>query len=197
MLGVLLAFPERGENYTLPINGEPVIRFVERRLSMSKRINEVLAIVRKDKLKTYSLHVSNPIPVSAKNKMEALLHALPSEPFFLLEGNMPLVMPFLVNYLIGLFYENEPEALVPVWKDGSPEVFHAVYEPSALANAIKATMAEGYTRLERIIEFLDYEPLSIESLARRNPKVTLSFFRVRNRFDVRFAEEALKEEIQI
>jgi len=197
MLGVLLAFPEKGDNYTLPINGEPVIRLVERRLSMSKRIDEVLAIVRKDKLRTYSLHVSNPIPVSAKNKMEALLNALPSEPFFLVEGNMPLVMPFLVNYLIGLFYENEPEALIPVWKDGSPEVFHAVYEPDALSTAIKTTMAEGYTRFERIIEFLDYEPVSIESLARRNPKVTLSFFRVRTRFDVRFAEEVLKEERQI
>lgn len=51
--------------------------------------------------------------MTAKSKMEALLKAPPGEPFFLVEGNIPLVMPFLVNYLVGLYYENEPEAATP------------------------------------------------------------------------------------
>ncbi len=194
MRGLILAFPEkRWENYTIPINDEPVVKFTERRLLMSKRIDEVLTVVRKDKLKTYSLHVMNPVPVNAKNKMEALLKTLPDEPFFLVEGNMPLVMPFLVNYLVGLFYENGPEALIPVWKDGKAEITHAVYEPDALADAIEAALSEGYRSLSRITEFLDYELVSIEELARRNPKVTLSFFKVRNSFDVSFAGRALGE----
>ncbi|NJE55586.1 molybdenum cofactor guanylyltransferase [Thermococcus sp. 21S9] len=194
MLGVILAFPEkRWENYTLPVNGEPVVRLTERRLLTAKRINETLTIVRKDKLKTYSLHVSNPFPVTARSKMEALLKALPDKPFFLVEGNMPLIMPFLVNYLVGLFYENEPEALIPVWNDGSAEVFHAVYEPDALRDAIESALAEGYRSFSRVTEFLDYEPVSIEELAKRNPKVTLSFFRVRNSLDVAFAEKTIEE----
>jgi len=193
MLGVILAFPEkRWENYTLPVNGEPVVKLTERRLLMSKRIDKVITIVRKDKLKTYSLHVSNPVPVAARNKMEALLRALPDEPFFLVEGNMPLIMPFFVNYLVGLFYEDEPEALIPVWSDGSAEVFHAVYEADALREAIESAMAEGYRSFSRITEFLDYESVSIEELARRNPKVTLSFFRVRSGFDAKFADESLR-----
>ncbi len=194
MLGVILAFPEkRWENYTLPINGEPVVKITERRLSMAKRINETLTIVRKDKLKIYSLHVSNPVPVRAKNKMEALLKALPEKPFFLVEGNMPLLMPFLVDYLIGLFYEDEPDALIPVWRDGSREVFHAVYEPDALKEAIESALAEGYRSFSRVAEFLDYEPVSIEELAKRNPKVTLSFFRVKSSLDVAFAEKTIEE----
>jgi molybdopterin-guanine dinucleotide biosynthesis protein A len=194
MLGVILAFPEkRWENYTLPINGEPVVKITERRLSMAKRINETLTIVRKDKLKIYSLHVSNPVPVRAKNKMEALLKALPEKPFFLVEGNMPLLMPFLVDYLIGLFYEDEPDALIPVWRDGSREVFHAVYEPDALKEAIESALAEGYRSFSRVTEFLDYEPVSIEELAKRNPKVTLSFFRVKSSLDVAFAEKTIEE----
>ena len=194
MLGVILAFPEkRWENYTLPINGEPVVKITERRLSMAKRINETLTIVRKDKLKIYSLHVSNPVPVRAKNKMEALLKALPEKPFFLVEGNMPLLMPFLVDYLIGLFYEDEPDALIPVWRDGSEEVFHAVYEPDALKEAIESALAEGYRSFSRVTEFLDYEPVSIEELAKRNPKVTLSFFRVKSSLDVAFAEKTIEE----
>ncbi|ASJ09521.1 molybdopterin-guanine dinucleotide biosynthesis protein MobA [Thermococcus siculi] len=193
MQAVVIAFPEkRWENYTIPINDEPVVKLTEQRLLMSKRIDEVITIVRKDKLRTYSLHVMNPVPVQAGNKMEALLKAMPDGPFFLSEGNMPLIQPFLVNYLTGLFYENEPEALIPVWKDGTAEVTHAIYEPSALEDAINAALAEGYRSLGRITEFLDYEPVPIEELAKRNPKVTLSFFRVRNSFDVRFAEESLK-----
>ncbi len=194
MKSIILAFQEkRWENYTIPVNGEPVVKLTEKRLLMSKRIDEVLTVVRKDRVKIYSLHVIKPIPVSAKNKMEALLKALPDEPFFLVEGNMPLVMPFLVNYLVGLFYESEPEALIPVWKDGKAEVTHAVCGPDALRRAIEAALAEGYRGLNKITEFLDYEPVSIEELARRNPKVTLSFFKVRNSFDVRFVEETLKK----
>jgi len=192
MLGVILAFPEkRWENYTVPVNGEPVVKLTERRLSMAKRIDEIVTLVRKDRLKTYSLHVSNPVPVSARNKMEALLKALPDEPFFLVEGNMPLLMPFLVNYLIGLFHENEPDALIPVWRDENAEVFHAVYEPEALRNAMKAALAEGYRGFSRVVKFLDYEQVPIEELAQKNPKVTLSFFKIRNSLDVRYAEETL------
>ncbi|WP_456423068.1 molybdenum cofactor guanylyltransferase [Thermococcus sp.] len=194
MLGLILAFPEkRWENYTLPVNGEPVVKLTERRLSMAKRIDRAITIVRKDKLKTYSLHVSNPVPVSARNKMGALLKALPDEPFFLVEGNMPLIMPFLVNYLAGIFYENEPEALIPVWSDGSAEVFHAVYEPDSLREAIESALAEGYRSFSRITEFLDYEPVSIEELAKKNPKVTLSFFRVKNSLDLAFVEKTIEE----
>jgi len=198
MLGVILAFPEkRRENYTLPVNEEPVVKITEKRLLMSKRVEQTVTVVRRDKLKIHSLHVSNPVPVTAKNKMEALLKALPGEPFFLVEGNMPLLMPFLVNYMTGLFYENEPEALIPVWNDGSAEVFHAVYEPDALREAIDAAIAEGYQSFSRIAEFLDYEPVSIEELARRNPKVTLSFFRVKSGFDASFARKVLKDEGQV
>ncbi|NJE41802.1 molybdenum cofactor guanylyltransferase [Thermococcus sp. GR6] len=195
MRAYILAYPEkRWENYTIPVNDEPVVKLTERRLLMSKRIDDVITIVRKDKLKLYSLHVSNPLPVKGRNKLEALLNALPSrESIFLAEGNMPLIMPFLVNYLTGLFYENEPEALIPVWRDGTAEITHAVYESDALKDAIEAALAEGYKSLSRITEFLDYEPVSIEELAKRNPKVTLSFFKVRNQFDVRFAEETLRK----
>ncbi len=194
MLGLILAFPEkRWENYTVPVKGEPVLRLTEKRLLMSKRIDKTLTVVRRDKLKAYSLHVLNPVPVSAKNKMEALLKALPDEPFFLVEGSMPLVMPFLVNYLVALFHENEPEALIPVWRDGTAEVTHAIYEPGPLKRAIGAALAEGYRGLGKVVEFLDYEPVSIEELSRRNPKVTLSFLRIRSRMDVEFAEKALSE----
>lgn len=67
-----------------------------------------------------------------------------------------------------------------------------MYRGAALRDAIDGALAEGYTKLGRIVEFLDYHPVAIEELARRNQKVTLSFFKVGNMSDARFTEKTLR-----
>ncbi|RLF88627.1 molybdenum cofactor guanylyltransferase [Thermococci archaeon] len=194
MFAFILAFPERRwENYLLPVNGEPMVRMVEKRLLMAKRIEEVYTIIRKGELKKYSFHVSNPVEVKAKNKIEALYKVLPSSgEVFLVEGNMPLLMPFLINYLSTLFYEGDFEALIPSWSDGTLEVTHAFYEAKALKKALETCLAENEKKLSCIANHLDYESVRVEELSKRNPKVTLSFFKVRNSFDRKFAEENMR-----
>lgn len=194
MRAYVLAFPERKwENYLLPINEEPVVKIVERRLLTAKRIDEVITIVRKDRLKKFSLHISRPEGINARNKLEALYKVLPfSGDIFLIEGNMPLVMPFLVNYLSTLFYESDSEALIPSWASGELEITHAFYDARALKKAIEICLAENERRLGCIAKYLDYKRISIEELSKRNPKVTLSFFKIRNSFDLVFAKENLK-----
>ena len=195
MRAYILAFPEkRWESYLIPLNEEPLVKIVEQRLRMAKRIDEVYTIIRKGQLKRFSLHVSNPVEVKAKNKIEALYKALPaSGELFLVEGNMPLIMPFLVNYLSMLFLDSDSEALIPSWSDGTSEVTHAFYDAKALKSALEACLAENEKKLSCIKEYMDYETVSIEELAKRNPKVTLSFFKVKSSFDLRFAEETLKK----
>lgn len=196
MHAYILAFPEkRWENYLIPLNEEPLVKIVEQRLRMAKRIDEVYTIIRKGQLKRFSLHVSNPVEVKARNKIEALYKALrDSENLFLVEGNMPLIMPFLINYLSTLFLDSGSEALIPSWRDGTLEITHAFYDARTLKSALEACLAENERKLSCIKEYLDYETISIEELAKRNPKVTLSFFKVKSNFDLRFAEETLKWE---
>jgi len=195
MQAYILAFPERKwEDYLAPILEESMAKIVEKRLLNAKRIDEVITIVRKDELRKFSPHISNPVGVSARNKLEALYKALPfSGDVFLVEGNMPLVMPFLVNYLSTLFYESDADALIPVWADGSPEVTHAFYNARALRKAVETCLSENERRLSCISKYLDYEKVSIEELIKRNPKVSLSFFKVRTAFDVKFAEENIEK----
>jgi len=195
MFACIVAFPEkRWENCLLPIDEEPMVGIVERRLLEAKRIDDVLTIIKKGQLKRYSLHTSNPIEVKAKNRLEALYKALPrSGEVFLVEGNMPLIMPFLVNYLSTLFLESDSEALIPSWRDGTLEVTHAFYEVNPLKKALETCLAENEKKLSCIAKHLDYEKVSIEALSSKNPQVTLSFFKVRNSFDLRFAEETLKK----
>lgn len=196
MHAYILAFPEkRWENYLIPLNEEPLVKIVEQRLRMAKRIDEVYTIIRKGQLKRFSLHVSNPVEVKARNKIEALYKALrDSENLFLVEGNMLLIMPFLINYLSTLFLDSGSEALIPSWRDGTLEITHAFYDARTLKSALEACLAENERKLSCIKEYLDYETISIEELAKRNPKVTLSFFKVKSNFDLRFAEETLKWE---
>ena len=193
MHAYILAFPERRwENYLIPLNDEPLIRRVEQRLRLAKRINEVYTIIRKGDLRKYSLHVSNPVEVKARNKIEALYKALPTYgELFLVEGNMPLIMPFLINYLSTLFLDSGGEALIPSWSDGTLEITHAFYDARALKSALEACLSENERKLSCIKEYLDYETISIEELAKRNPKVTLSFFKVKNSFDLRFASNGI------
>ncbi|WP_042682855.1 molybdenum cofactor guanylyltransferase [Thermococcus paralvinellae] len=195
MRAYILAFPERRwDNYLIPLAEEPLVRIVEQRLRMTKRIDGVYTIIRKGQLRRFSLHISNPVEVKAKNKIEALYKVLPtSEELFLVEGNMPLVMPFLVNYLSTLFLDSDADALIPSWSDGTLEVTHAFYDAKALKSALEACLAENERKLSCIAKYLDYETISIEELAKRNPKVTLSFFKIKSSFDLRFAEETLKK----
>lgn len=195
MLGVILTLGKVPLDCLTPVDDEPLVALVERRLKRAKRIEDVLTVVPAGRVKRYSLHVENPLGVRAKNEVEALLMALPrSGEVFLVRGNMPLVMPFLVNYLSTLFLESEAEALIPRWADGSLEVAHAFYEADALRAALEACVADGERRLSCLPRHLDYDTVSIEELSARNPKATLSFFSVRTPFDLRFVEETLKTE---
>lgn len=195
MRAYILAFPERKwESYLNPILEEPMIRIVEKRLLNAKRIDETLTVVRKEELRKFSLHVSNPIAVRVRNKLEALHKALPfSGDVFLVEGNMPLVMPFLVNYLSTLFYDRYADALIPVWADGSLEITHAFYNARALRKAVETCLSENERRISCIANYLDYEEVSIEELIKRNPKVSLSFFKVKNSLDIKFVEENIRK----
>jgi len=193
MLAVVLSFPGRFISPLTPLDGVPMVRMVEGRLLRAKRIDEVLTAVPSSQVKKYSLHVSSPVGVRAENDVEGLLRALPSSgDIFLADGRMPLIMPFLVDYLSTLYIERGPDALIPRWADGSLEVTHAFYDVDALSEALETCLAERVRRLSCIGDYLDYEPVEIEPLAAKNPKVTLSFLRVRSSVDLRLAEENLR-----
>lgn len=97
---------------------------------------------------------------------------------------MPLLMPFLINHLSTLFYEGdfEAEALIPSWSDGTREV--TFYE----AKPLRKALAENERKLSCIAKHLDYGTVGVEQLPRR-----VSFFKVRNSFDLKFAGESLKK----
>lgn len=195
MKGVIFAFTNGPVTPLTPLGEEPIVKIVEKRLLRAKRIEEVFTLVPPGQLKRYSLHVSNPVEVRAKNEMEALIKGLPSGDIFLVEGRMPLVMPFLVNYLTTIYFESGAEAVIPAWADGSLEVFHAVYDSKALKDALRTCISEGERKILCIGKYIDYESVSIEELTKKNPKVTLSFLRVRSSIDLKFAEENLRQGI--
>ncbi|AFK21752.1 molybdenum cofactor guanylyltransferase [Pyrococcus sp. ST04] len=187
MIGIIFAVKIRKEdNYLIPINDEPMVKIIERRLREAKRIEDIITLVRKGQEKKFSLHVSNVKPVRARNVIDALLEGLPSGgDIFLIEGNRPLVMPFLVNYLTSLYLDEFADAIIPKWKHGKAEIFHAVYNARALKNALEGMKADGVTSLSKLPEYIDAEYVIIENLISKNEKVWWSFFRVKTSEDLR------------
>ena len=187
MLGVIFAVKlRRTDNYLIPINDEPMVKMIENRLRQAKRIKDVVTLVKKGQEKKYSLHVSNVKPVKGKNIIEALLEGLPpGGDVFLIKGNKPLVMPFLVNYMTSIYLDEFLDALIPRWRNGDLEIFHAVYNVRALRNALEGMKAEGEKDIRKLPEYIDAEFLDIEGLISKNEKVWWSFFSVKTSEDLR------------
>ncbi|ASJ15732.1 molybdopterin-guanine dinucleotide biosynthesis protein MobA [Thermococcus chitonophagus] len=187
MLGVIFAVKLRKtDNYLIPINDEPMVKIIEERLRQAKRVEDVITLVKKGQERKYSLHVSNVRPVKGKTVVDALLEGLPpGGDIFLIKGDKPLVMPFLINYMTSLYLEEFLDALIPRWKNGEAEVFHAVYNVRALRNALGGMKAEGEKDIRKLPEYIDAEFLEIEELMKKNEKVWWSFFTVKTSEDLR------------
>ncbi|AEC51528.1 hypothetical protein PNA2_0612 [Pyrococcus sp. NA2] len=187
MIGLIFAVKLKpSDNYLIPINDEPMVKLLESRLRQAKRVEEVITLVKKGHERKYSLHVSNVKPVKGRTVIEALLEGLPpGKDIFLVKGNMPLVMPFLVNYMSTIFIEESPDALIPRWRDGRVEIFHGIYDSRALRNALEAMKAEGERNINSLPNYLDAEYLNIDELIGRNEKVFWSFFVIRTSEDLR------------
>ncbi|AAL82165.1 molybdenum cofactor guanylyltransferase [Pyrococcus furiosus DSM 3638] len=186
MLGVIFAVKlKKSDNYLIPINDESVVKIVEARLRLAKRIDDVVVLVKKSQERKFSLHVENVVPVTGNTKIDALLKGLPkSGDIFLVEGNMPLVMPFLINYMTSIYYDEFLEALIPRFRE-NVEVFHGVYNARALRNALEGMKADNISNLSKLPEYIDAEFLDVEELMRKNEKVKWSFFRVKTLDDIR------------
>ncbi|HII61567.1 molybdenum cofactor guanylyltransferase [Pyrococcus horikoshii] len=187
MLGLIFAVKLKPtDNYLIPINDEPMIRILESRLRQAKRIEDVITLVKKGQEKKYSLHVEKVKPVKGRTIIDVLLEGLPSGgDIFLIKGNMPLVMPFFVNYMSTIFIEESPDALIPKWKDGRIELFHAIYNARALRNALEGMKAEGEKNIGNLPRYLDAEYLCVDELLGRNEKLMWSFFAIRGSEDLR------------
>lgn len=98
-----------------------------------------------------------------------------------------------MNYFVGIYFEDEFEVVIFVWKDGIVEVIYVVYELDVFSVVIEVVFSEGYKMFSFIIEFFDFELVLVEELIKKNLKVFFSFFRVKSLFDKVFVEENFGE----
>ena len=186
MIGAVLA-GGRGRRFgddklLYKINGRPLILYTIEKLEMAKTIDEIVLIASKDnaeRLRKLGYRVV--VDELLIGPMGGVYTALSLGDAFVVAGDMPLLVPEFVDFLVSEFQKSGKLACVPRWENGYLEPLHAAYS-HALREILEENIKAGNYALNRVIRAMDSCYIPIESLPE---KWRESFFNVNTRGDLR------------
>ncbi|MCD6372714.1 MAG: molybdenum cofactor guanylyltransferase MobA [Thermococcus sp.] len=186
MIGAVLA-GGRGRRFgddklLYKINGRPLILYTIEKLEMAKTIDEIVLIASKDnaeRLRKLGYRVV--VDELLIGPMGGVYTALSLGDAFVVAGDMPLLVPEFVDFLVSEFQKSGKLACVPRWENGYLEPLHAAYS-QALREILEENIKAGNYTLNRVIRAMDSCYIPIESLPE---KWRESFFNVNTRGDLR------------
>ncbi len=164
------------------INGKPLILYTIEKLETAKKIDEIVLIASKDnaeKLKKLGYRVV--VDELLIGPMGGVYTALSLGDAFVVAGDMPLIVPEFVDFLISEFEKSGKLACVPRWENGYLEPLHAAYSKS-FRSVLEERIKAGNYALNRAIREIDFCYVSIESLPEEWRE---SFFNVNTKEDLR------------
>ncbi|GAB6135853.1 molybdenum cofactor guanylyltransferase MobA [Thermococcus prieurii] len=170
-----------GDKLLYRINGRPLILYTIERLETAKRIDEVILVASKDnaeKLKALGYRVV--VDELLIGPMGGVYTALSLGDAFVVAGDMPLLVPEFIDYIIEEFENSGKIACVPRWSNGYLEPLHAAYS-RAFREILEAKIETGNYALNRAIREANPCYLLIESLPEEWRE---SFFNVNTREDL-------------
>ena len=185
MIGALLAGGRGkrfgGDKLLYKINGRPLILYTIERLETAKKIDEIVLVASKDnagKLKElgYRVVVDNLLI----GPMGGVYTALSLGNAFVVAGDMPLLVPEFVDFVISEFKKSGKTACVPRWSNGYLEPLHAAYSKAFREVLEEKIKTENYA-LNKAIREVNPCYVPIESLPEEWRE---SFFNVNTREDL-------------
>ncbi|WP_457742731.1 molybdenum cofactor guanylyltransferase MobA [Thermococcus sp.] len=185
MIGAILAGGRGrrfgGDKLLYRINGKPLILYTVERLEKARKIDEIVLIASRnnvEKLKALGYEVV--IDELLIGPMGGVYTALGLGDAFVVAGDMPLLIPEFVDYIIDEFEKSGKLACVPRWSNGYLEPLHSAYSKAFREVLEKKIIARDYA-LNRAIREVNPCYLSIESLPEEWRE---SFFNVNTREDL-------------
>ena len=106
---------------------------------------------------------------------------------FVVAGDMPSIVPEIVETIIGEFRKKEVDACVPRWPNGYIEPLHAAYSKGFM-RAIKKRLDEGEYQIKKALEIAKVCYFPLEDVPK---EWHVSFFNVNRRKDVENLENKL------
>ncbi|AJC71344.1 molybdopterin-guanine dinucleotide biosynthesis protein MobA [Thermococcus guaymasensis DSM 11113] len=186
MIGAVLA-GGRGRRFgddklLYKINGKPLVLYTIENLEMAKTIDEIVLIASKDnaeRLRKLGYRVV--VDELLIGPMGGVYTALSLGDAFVVAGDMPLIVPEFVDFIVSNFKKSGKIACVPRWENGYLEPLHAAYS-RAFREVLEERIKDGNYALNRAIRETDVCYIPIESLPEEWRE---SFFNVNTREDLR------------
>ncbi|WP_456423519.1 molybdenum cofactor guanylyltransferase MobA [Thermococcus sp.] len=170
-----------GDKLLYKIRGKPLILYTVEGLETAREIDEIVLVASKDnaeKLKTLGYEVV--IDELLIGPMGGVYTALTLGDAFVVAGDMPLLVPDFIDFLVFEFRKSGKVACVPRWENGYLEPLHSVYSRS-FRGILEEKINAGDYALNRAIREANPCYVPIESLPEGWRE---SFFNVNTREDL-------------
>jgi len=170
-----------GDKLLYKISGRPLILYTIERLETARRIDEIILVASRDnaeKLERLGYRVV--VDTLLIGPMGGVYTALSLGDAFVVAGDMPLLVPEFIDYIIEEFKKSGKIACVPRWSNGYLEPLHAAYS-RAFREILGEKIKTGNYALNRAIREANPCYLPIESFPEEWRE---SFFNVNTREDL-------------
>ncbi len=185
MIGVVLAGGRGkrfgGDKLLFKISGKPLILYAIERLESADSIDEVVVVAspeNAEKLRGLGYRVV--VDELLVGPIGGIYTALSLGDAFVVAGDMPLLVPEFVDFVVERFEDSKKPACVPRWGNGYLEPLHAAYS-SDFRDFLENKIEVGQYAINRAIRESDACYIEIESLPE---EWRGSFFNVNTREDL-------------
>ncbi|ASJ01445.1 molybdenum cofactor guanylyltransferase MobA [Thermococcus gorgonarius] len=170
-----------GDKLLFEISGKPLILYTIERLEKADSIDEVVVVAspeNADKLKPLGYRVV--VDELLVGPIGGVYTALSLGDAFVVAGDMPLLVPEFIDFIVERFKTAKKPACVPRWGNGYLEPLHAAYS-SEFREFLEENIKAGQYAINQAIRESDACYIEIESLPE---KWRESFFNVNTRKDL-------------
>ncbi len=185
MIGAVLAGGKArrfgGNKLLYRINGKSLIEHTVERLRMASGINRVILVTSRENTELGGL-VGADVLVDELliGPLGGLYTALEVGDVFAVAGDMPALVPELIDEIIRRFNESGKMACVPLWPNGYIEPLHAAYS-SAIRPLIEERIRLGSYSINSLVRSIDACYIRIDELPEEWKE---SFFNVNTKRDL-------------
>ncbi|NJF25791.1 molybdenum cofactor guanylyltransferase MobA [Thermococcus sp. Bubb.Bath] len=185
MIGAILAGGRGrrfgGDKLLFRINGKPLLLYTLERLEQAEKIDKIVLVASKENaenVKGFGYKVV--VDELMVGPMGGIHAALSLGDAFVVAGDMPLLVPEFIDFIIESFQKAKKPACVPRWGNGYLEPLHAAYS-SSFRGFLEERINSGNYAINQAIRESDACYVEIEKLPEGWRE---SFFNVNTREDL-------------
>ncbi|WP_324736717.1 molybdenum cofactor guanylyltransferase MobA [Thermococcus sp. SY098] len=173
-----------GENKLLyKVDGKPIVMHTIERLLKAENIDDVVIVTCQEKKEDFeALRFRVLIDDLLVGPIGGIFVALKEVgDAFIAAGDLPLINPKFVDYIVERFYKSKSLACIPMWANGYIEPLHAVYSKDLLP-ILKEQIEKGEYMIRKAIEKADPCYITIDYLPEEFKE---SFFNINTKHDLK------------